>query len=894
MLPGASGEWDHNLNVPGGIIYHNNTYHMWYTGGIITDSLGIGHATSLDGITWTKDINNPVLSKGKVGEWDESHVFSGSVILIDSIFHMWYTGHRGDDFSANFQIGHATSPDGVTWTKDTNNPVLSMGPSGTWDDTWIAGGSVVYDGNEYHMWYNGHSTGAGGLRLGHAISPDAITWTKDTNNPVLIPSGKWDSPRVEMPSVVFDGMNYHMWYAGGEYFSWQIGYATSENGSTWTKYPNNPVLREGSAGSWDAKSVAWSSVIDSAGAKYKMWYAGSSTSLKASIGYAESSPFVNIPDTAFLYAILDEGVDTNGDSLISYGEAGLVTTLDVSERGISDMTGIEAFVNLDTLYCHGNELTVLDLSNNPALTYLACDGNPLTSLDVSGCNALTRLDVSDNTDLEELYLFNDPFLYQVCVWESFPAGVTVSTEDSPNVFFTTECDTSKFSTIQFIRFGSTGDPLNGLTVTWQNLGISDSIAWGFTSSLEEGKFEVIKRVNVFGKNVYDYTFPALSPETTIHYTLFDSKESIWTSERTYLTASDASDNSYSFTTFGDSRTYPEEWRKIAEATLETDFTLFLGDIIADGAVESDWNDWFEYGKTFVTRELVYHSIGNHDEDNSVSGFDTYSDMFTLPGNELYYSFTYGNALFICLNSEDPGNAEQNSWLHSTLEANKDQTWKFVFFHRPFYTSPSHVGEMDAYFDTWWKESDDYGVDMIFNGHTHNYQRTKPINRLVSTTSPVDLYGSFEGMGRCQVVSGAAGAPMKNPADPGLWWLAKSESKLHFCNIYIDGDALTFKAIDENQVVFDDLVLDKTTGINDFRSTSNIRVYPNPANDLLTIETDDPGQHTIEITSLNGQLLYSTLIEGPTHQIDLSTFQRGLYFITIRSRDFVKTEKIIKQ
>ena len=745
--------------------------------------------------------------------------------------------------------------------------------------------------------------------------------------------------------------------------------------------------------------------------------------------YSQDS-IVSIPDTAFLYTLIDKGVDTNGDSLISYTEAAATISLDVSPGKIGDMTGIEAFVNLDTLYCDGigltsldvskntaltfldckynrltsldvsnhtallelncifnenltslnvsnntaltslycrsnqltsldvsndtaltfldckynrltsldvstntaltdldcianqltslnvsdnkalanlecqrNQLTSLDVSNDTALTHLDCSNNQLTSLDVStnaaltnlDCryNLLTSLDVSNNTSLEYLYLQSNISLSQVCVWTTPfpPEGVVVIFDNCDNVFFSTECDTFKLPTIQYIRFGSTGDPLNGLTVTWQNVGISDSIAWGYTSNLEEGKFKAIKRVNAFWKTVYDYTFPALPADTTIHYALFDSKDSIWTLPREYRTASDASDNKFSFTTFGDSRTYPMQWRKIAEATLETDFTLFLGDIIANGAIESDWDAWFEYGEKFVTRELIYHCIGNHDDDDSPSSYDNYLSLFTLPGNELYYSFTYGNAVFICLNSQDPGNTAQNSWLHSTLEANKDTTWKFVFFHKPFYTSPKHVGEMDEYFDNWWKAFDDYGVDMIFNGHTHNYQRTKPINRNISTTSPVDKYGGI-GDGRCQIVTGAAGAPLSGAADPGLWWLERTENKLHFCNIVIDGDALTFKAYDENQVVFDELILDKTAGINDLRST-NCRIYPNPTIDLLSIETNDPGHHTIEITSLSGQLLYSIKMEGSTLQIDLSSFQKGVYLITIRNKDFVTTRKIIK-
>jgi hypothetical protein len=72
------------------------------------------------------------------------------------------------------------------------------------------------------------------------------------------------------------------------------------------------------------------------------------------------------------------------------------------------------------------------------------------------------------------------------------------------------------------------------------------------------------------------------------------------------------------------------------------------------------------------------------------------------------------------------------------------------------------------------------------------------------------------------------------------------------------------------------------------------IYPNPSNGLLKIETKQPGQHYIEIISLNGQLLYTDKMEGPNHQIDLSSFEKGLYFITVRSRNYVRTEKIIKQ
>ncbi len=359
-----------------------------------------------------------------------------------------------------------------------------------------------------------------------------------------------------------------------------------------------------------------------------------------------------------------------------------------------------------------------------------------------------------------------------------------------------------------IRWGSTGDPLNGLTISWKSQGTADSIAWGNTPEMEQGSFLGLMNIYATGTQ-FDYTFPEQLPASTIYYSILDSKNGAWTEMKTYKTASDATDNQFSFSVIGDSRSNHDAWKSVADAVFDTDFTLFLGDIIADGADAPLWDVWFEYGDKFISRELVYHTLGNHDVDNSPSGSENFRNVYTLPGNELYYSFTYGNAVFICLDSQRPSDSQQYDWLLSTLEANNDKTWKIVYFHKPFYTGPSHTGEMDGYFNTWWKAFDDYGVDLIFNGHTHNYQRTKPINRNVSTTSPVENYGSGDGEGRCEIVAGSAG-PLSGVADPSNWWLDNSASTRHFCNIDIDGDGLLFKVMDVNLVVLDSLVLNKST------------------------------------------------------------------------------------
>ncbi|MCK4345408.1 MAG: hypothetical protein KAX05_08985 [Bacteroidales bacterium] len=132
----------------------------------------------------------------------------------------------------------------------------------------------------------------------------------------------------------------------------------------------------------------------------------------------KESPEVIIPDDNFLNALIELGVDTNGDGIISHAEAEAITSLYVSKDSIADMTGIEAFINLDTLNCSNNQIYSLNVVNNTTLRFFHCGGNRLTSLDVTnnisliylycggtmsgGDNQLTNLDVSKNTTLEYL------------------------------------------------------------------------------------------------------------------------------------------------------------------------------------------------------------------------------------------------------------------------------------------------------------------------------------------------------------------------------------------------------------------------------------------------------------------------------------------------------------
>ena len=145
------------------VLILDSTYHMWYVGSDGTNAR-IGYATSLDGFSWVPYANNPVVDLGLPGSYEETSVVEPFVVYDGSIFHMWYTGLNQNTTPWIEAIGYATSPDGMNWTKYSNQPVLDKGSPGSWDDLEVFSGSVIFDGSTYHMWYSGAKIGTGSIR----------------------------------------------------------------------------------------------------------------------------------------------------------------------------------------------------------------------------------------------------------------------------------------------------------------------------------------------------------------------------------------------------------------------------------------------------------------------------------------------------------------------------------------------------------------------------------------------------------------------------------------------------------------------------------------------------------------------------------------------------------
>src|SRR6185295_17887575 len=145
-------------------------------------------------------------------------------------------------------------------------------------------------------------------------------------------------------------------------------------------------------------------------------------------------------------------------------------------------------------------------------------------------------------------------------------------------------------------------------------------------------------------------------------------------------------------------------------------------------------------------------------------------------------------------------SDMYNWLEQSL-ARSTATWKFVVHHYPPYSSYA-----DDFGDTKMERSllgdedarglvplyEKYGVDIVFDGHIHLYERTWPIRR----NKVVDHDGVI------YVTTGGAGGDTEIAAPTRSWFTNTVRTVHHFCYCAINGNSLQFKAIDENGQLFD--------------------------------------------------------------------------------------------
>lgn len=178
---------------------------------------------------------------------------------------------------------------------------------------------------------------------------------------------------------------------------------------------------------------------------------------------------------------------------------------------------------------------------------------------------------------------------------------------------------------------------------------------------------------------------------------------------------------------GDSRNGYDVWAQLATQLQQRapDLVLFSGDAVTLGIGQLEWDEFFDRAEPLFARAPVVSAHGNH-EGNSVN----YYSQFAMPGDQENFSFDYGHAHLTVANDtpEDPaviagGTRDQ---LEADFEASKGARWRMLMNHQAFWSSAQSHGSSLMLQQAWMPLVDKYKLDLVLNGHDHEYEISKPL------------------------------------------------------------------------------------------------------------------------------------------------------------------------
>ena len=371
---------------------------------------------------------------------------------------------------------------------------------------------------------------------------------------------------------------------------------------------------------------------------------------------------------------------------------------------------------------------------------------------------------------------------------------------------------------KWLRVSWTQDPSTSLTVAW-----TDGAGTGQAEIREGGGVPQSATVSTLDTGssdldfTYEATFTGLTPNTVYEYRVQSGGTwSPWASART--APSPGSCDPFHFVAVGDGRgetvmgyyVQSQQWPGVmgyiaAENPL---LVIHSGDFIREGDAAEQWAVEMADIPIIAENTPFFLSLGNHDDGPGEGETAFFNRLFAQPRNnpdnvEDYYSFIVGNVQFISLCTENFDMDSQILWMENELAAHQsDVDWRIVFFHRPIWSSGAHgsnegdvprAGLLIPILES-------YGVDLVLNGHDHDYERFHPSRGGVNTTReinplPYDNGTRGEADGVIYIVTGGAGALVNPIFDVTEEGSAFGDNHIHYLSIDVDGDSLSLTAKD---------------------------------------------------------------------------------------------------
>ena len=360
---------------------------------------------------------------------------------------------------------------------------------------------------------------------------------------------------------------------------------------------------------------------------------------------------------------------------------------------------------------------------------------------------------------------------------------------------------------------------DGICIMWET--VYPSLAKVFYGKDKNAKTQFIVEdvPSVFHK----ITIPGLEKDQTYFYHVETGNLS---SEAYSFHTKILKDKPFKFIVYGDNRTFPKVHENLVKLMLneKPDLIANVGDVVSEGSELNQWIDEYLYPLRHISGHVPnYISIGNHEyypdylSSKSVPPFEkrVANPDNTTGSNQYYFSFDYGNSHFIFLDPNKaaeegsiPKNSEQYKWFVNDLKkAKEEREWIFIFLHQPPYSECWSGGYYDGE-EALRREIvpiiEANNVDIVFSGHTHDYERGLP--------HPPYNPETGSGNNAVYIITGGGGANLDNhkykeweqidlpdhkatpdsdETDDGMYY------QYHFVVIEIDGKKLKQRVIKMN-------------------------------------------------------------------------------------------------
>lgn len=495
-------------------------------------------------------------------------------------------------------------------------------------------------------------------------------------------------------------------------------------------------------------------------------------------------------------------VQDNGDAeqgwVLGYNKQ--VFTLALASKGADDGNGKITYLPGKTSYQPGKLYHVVGVYDGSTMQLYVNGQLEAESKDQSGeiiYPEKTSFVLGAYKDRNEHYLMKgrlrDVAIYGLAAKSEWVSHQFKHDQQLTSLVFEPKPGDLRFVVEPYLQYGTQ----SGMTVAWQSSDNSQAtVYWGEDDRLSNNI--VVSKEGLFG----EVRIENLEPNTQYFYLVrLEKGEQRVESELLTFQTAVPQGNPVSFAVISDTQDNLPVAKQLSELAWaqRPHFVLHSGDLVGRGKLDSDWiEEFFPAMMPLISRVPLFPVLGNHEDDAR-----NYYNYMSLPDPEYYYSFSYGDAEFFMIDSNrnvGPG-SEQYVWLEQQLSQSK-AIWKFVCHHHPPYSS-----DENDYGDLWKTNQstrgdlrirqlsplyEKHGVDIVWTGHIHSYERTWPIRE----NTAVEVGGTI------YMITGGGGGSLETPGPYRPFFQNNVRRGHHYMMVHINGRTLEMKAFSLDDKLFD--------------------------------------------------------------------------------------------